>query len=105
MTTVIQANDKVFAGVRAADPAAIAAGCEALGPVVRERFPDPPDAQIAATWTEALRALESGARSCLVVFRDSGTDDGSMTKEFLRGIDQLKVTQKALVEAQERAVS
>lgn len=105
LMTVIQANDKVFAGVRAADPAAIAAGCEALGPVVREEFPEPPDAKIAATWEEALRALESGARSCLVVFRDKGPDDGSMTKEFLQGIEQLKATQTALVEAQQRAIS
>ncbi|MCP2249917.1 M48 family metalloprotease [Lentzea aerocolonigenes] len=105
LMTVIQANDKVFAGVRAADPAAIAAGCEALGPVVREKFPEPPDAKVAATWTEALRALESGARSCLFVFRDRGPDDGSMTKEFLKGIEQLKVTQTALVEAAQRAIS
>ncbi|WP_434452177.1 M48 family metalloprotease [Lentzea sp. E54] len=103
--TVVQANDKVFAGVRAEDPAAIAAGCEALGPVLREEFPAPPDAKIAATWTEALRALQSGTRSCLVVFRDEGFDDGSMAKEFLRGLDQLKVAQTALVEAQERAIS
>jgi hypothetical protein len=105
VTTVIQANDKVFAGVRAADPAAIAAGCEALGPVVREEFPEPPDAKIAATWAEALRARVSGARSGLVVFRDRGPDDGTMSKEFLKGIEQLKVTQAALVEAQERAIS
>ena len=45
------------------------------------------------------------ARSCLVVFRDKGPDDGSMTKEFLEGIEQLKVTQTALVEAQQRAIS
>lgn len=105
LTTVIQAGDKVFAGVRAADPAAIAAGCEALTPVLREEFPPPPDPKIATSWAEALRALENGARSCLVVFRDRGPDDGSMSKEFLKGLDQLEVTQTALIEAQQRALS
>jgi len=105
LMTVIHTNDKVFAGVRAADPAAIAAGCEALGPVLREEFPQPPDPKIAATWTEALRALENGSRSCLVVFRDAGADDGSMSKEFVKGLEQLKVTQTALLEAQQRALS
>ncbi len=105
LMTVINTNDKVFAGVRAADPAAIAAGCEALGPVLREEFPQPPDPKIAATWTEALRALENGSRSCLVVFRDAGHDDGSMSKDFVKGLEQLKVTQTALIEAQQRAIS
>jgi Zn-dependent protease with chaperone function len=105
VTAVVQAQDKVFAGVRAADPAAIAAGCEALGPVLREPFPAPPDATIAASWAEALRAMESGTRSCLVVFRDAGKDDGSMSDEFLKGLDQLEVTQTALIEAQKRALS
>ncbi|NKE57115.1 hypothetical protein FXN61_09825 [Lentzea sp. PSKA42] len=77
----------------------------ALGPVLREPFPEPPDAKIAATWADALRSLENGTRSCLVVFRDKGQDDGSMAKEFLKGLDQLEVTQTALIEAQERAVS
>ncbi|WP_176960038.1 M48 family metalloprotease [Lentzea jiangxiensis] len=105
LTTVIKANDQVFAGVRAADPAAIAAGCQALGPVLRAEFPQPPDAQIATSWSEGLRALENGTRSCLVVFRDGGPDDGSMTKEFLKGIEQLQRTQAALLDAQERALS
>ncbi|MEU0877687.1 M48 family metalloprotease [Lentzea sp. NPDC005914] len=105
MMTVVKANDQVFVGVRAADPAAIAAGCEALGPVLREEFPQPPDPKIAATWAEALRALENGSRSCLVVFRDAGPDDGSMSNEFVKGLEQLKVTQTALLEAQERAIS
>ncbi|MEV6712407.1 hypothetical protein AB0M48_10215 [Lentzea sp. NPDC051208] len=97
--------------MRAADPAAIASGCEALGPVLREPFPAPPAPapapapKIATSWAEALRALENGTRACLVVFRDKGPDDGSMTKEFLKGLDQLEVTRTALVEAQERAVS
>ncbi|WP_330271999.1 hypothetical protein OG205_33975 [Lentzea sp. NBC_00516] len=105
MMAVVQAQDKVFAGVRAADPEAIAAGCEQLGPVLREPFPLPPDAKIATTWTEGLRAMENGTRSCLVVFRDAGKDDGSMSKEFLKGLDQLEVTQTALIEAQKRALS
>lgn len=105
MMAVVQAQDKVFAGVRAADPVAIAAGCEALGPVLREPFPLPPDAKIATTWTEGLRAMENGTRSCLVVFRDAGKDDGSMAAEFLKGLDQLEVTQTALIEAQKRAIS
>jgi Zn-dependent protease with chaperone function len=105
MMAVVRAQDKVFAGVRAADPAAIAAGCEELGPVLREPFPLPPDPGIATTWTDGLRAMENGTRSCLVVFRDAGPDDGSMAKEFLKGLDQLEVTQTALIEAQKRAVS
>ena len=105
MMAVVQAQDKVFAGVRAADPVAIAAGCEALGPVLREPFPLPPDPKIATTWTEGLRAMENGTRSCLVVFRDAGKDDGSMSSEFLKGLDQLEVTQTALIEAQKRAIS
>ncbi|MGW6443942.1 hypothetical protein [Lentzea sp. NPDC055074] len=103
--TVVEAGERVFAGVRAADPAVIAAGCEALGPVLREEFPPPPAAKIAAGWTDALRSLENGTRSCLTVFRDSGPDDGSMTSEFLKGLDQLEVTRTALAEAQRRAVS
>ncbi|MEU3646601.1 hypothetical protein AB0E59_24695 [Lentzea sp. NPDC034063] len=105
MMAVVRAQDKVFAGVRAADPAAIAAGCEQLGPVLREPFPLPPDPKIATTWTEGLRAMENGTRSCLVVFRDAGKDDGSMSSEFLKGLDQLENTQNALIEAQKRAVS
>ncbi|WP_439662213.1 M48 family metalloprotease [Lentzea sp. HUAS TT2] len=105
MMAVVRAQDKVFAGVRAADPAAIAAGCEELGPVLREPFPLPPDPKIATTWTEGLRAMENGTRSCLVVFRDSGPDDGSMASEFIKGLDQLEATQNALVEARERALS
>ncbi|MFJ5988064.1 M48 family metalloprotease [Lentzea sp. NPDC092896] len=105
MMAVVRAQDKVFAGVRAADPAAIAAGCEQLGPVLREPFPLPPDPRIATTWTEGLRAMENGTRSCLVVFRDAGKDDGSMSSEFLKGLDQLENTQNALIEAQKRAVS
>ncbi|SFR18303.1 hypothetical protein SAMN04488564_104772 [Lentzea waywayandensis] len=105
MMAVVRAQDKVFAGVRAADPAAIAAGCAELGPVLREPFPLPPDAKIATTWTEGLRAMENGTRSCLVVFRDAGKDDGSMAAEFLKGLDQLEVTQTALIEAQKRAIS
>lgn len=105
MMAVVHAQDKVFAGVRAADPAAIAAGCEQLGPVLREPFPLPPDPRIATTWTEGLRAMENGTRSCLVVFRDEGKDDGSMSSEFLKGLDQLEITQNALIEAQKRAIS
>ncbi|RDI29758.1 hypothetical protein DFR72_105177 [Lentzea flaviverrucosa] len=105
VTAVVRASEQVFTGVRAADPAAIAAGCEALGPVLREPFPAPPDPKIATSWAEALRALENGTRSCLVVFRDNGPDDGSMTSEFLKGLDQLEVTRTELAEAQERAVS
>ncbi|GGN05517.1 hypothetical protein GCM10011609_50960 [Lentzea pudingi] len=102
---VVEASERVFAGVRAADPAAIAAGCEALGPVLREPFPAPPAPRIAAMWADGVRALENGTRSCLAVFRDSGPDDGSMTSEFLKGLDQLEVTRTALAEAQRRAVS
>ncbi|MDX3657528.1 hypothetical protein PV646_09460 [Streptomyces sp. ID05-26A] len=105
VTTVVRASEQVFTGVRAADPAAIAAGCEALGPVLREPFPAPPDPKIAAMWADGLRALENGTRSCLTVFRDEGPDDGSMTSEFLKGLDQLEVTQTALAEARQRAVS
>jgi hypothetical protein len=105
VNAVVRASEEVFAGVRAADPAAIAAGCEALGPVLRVEFPQPPDARIAASWAEALRALENGTRSCLAVFRDSGQDDGSMTEAFLLGLDQLEVTRTALVEARRRPVS
>ncbi|MFD4674644.1 M48 family metalloprotease [Lentzea sp. NPDC058450] len=105
MMAVVRAQDQVFVGVRAADPAAIAAGCEALGPVLREPFPLPPDPKIATSWTEGLRALENGTRSCLVVFRDRGPDDGTMAGEFIKGLDQLEATQTALVEAQKRALS
>lgn len=105
VNAVAEASERVFAGVRAADPAAIAAGCEALGPVLREPFPTPPDPELAAMWADGLRALENGTRSCLTVFRDSGPDDGSMTSEFLKGLDQLEVTRTALAEARRRAVS
>ncbi|WP_394614964.1 M48 family metalloprotease [Lentzea sp. JNUCC 0626] len=105
MMAVVKAQDQVFAGVRAADPAAIATGCEALGPVLREPFPLPPDPKIATSWTEGLRAMENGTRSCLVVFRDKGADDGTMASEFIKGLDQLEATQTALVEAQKRALS
>lgn len=105
VTTIVEASEQVFAGVRAADPAAIAAGCEALGPVLREPFPAPPAPKIAAMWADGVRALENGTRSCLTVFRDSGPDDGSMTSEFLKGLDQLEVTRTALAEARRRAVS
>ncbi|MET9228713.1 hypothetical protein [Lentzea sp. NPDC003310] len=101
----MRASESVFAGVRAADPAAIAAACEALAPVLRVEFPPPPDAEIAADWANALRSLENGTRSCLAVFRDEGPDDGSMTREFLLGLDQLEVTRTALAEAGKRATS
>ncbi|MFI6098561.1 M48 family metalloprotease [Lentzea sp. NPDC051213] len=105
MMAVVRANDQVFAGVRANDPAAIAVGCDALVPVVREEFPAPPDDRIATMWRDGLVALENGARSCLVVFRDSGADDGSMAREFGKGLEQLKVVQTELLEAQNRVIS
>ncbi|HUQ59853.1 hypothetical protein, partial [Lentzea sp.] len=104
-TTVVQTNDKVFAGVRASDPEAIWRGCEALLPVLRQDFPAPPDAKIATGWQEALQALENGATACVPVFRDNGPDDGTMAREFTKGLEQLKITQTALLEAQARVVS
>jgi len=105
LMAVVRANEQVFAGVRASDPAAIAVGCERLVPVLREEFPAPPDERLATAWQGGLVALENGARSCLVVFRDSGPDDGSMAREFGKGLEQLKVTRTELLEAHERAIS
>lgn len=105
LMAVVRANEQVFVGVRASDPAAIAVGCERLVPVLLEEFPAPPDERLATAWQGGLVALENGARSCLVVFRDSGPDDGSMAREFGKGLEQLKVMRTELLEAQERAIS
>ncbi|GLY48485.1 hypothetical protein Lesp01_21410 [Lentzea sp. NBRC 102530] len=105
MMTVVRANDQVFVGVRASDPAAILRGCENLIPALREEFPEPPSAVIAEQWRTALADLETAARSCVAVYRDGRTDDGSTWTAFSSGLGQLGKVQTGLTEAQKRALS
>ncbi|GLZ33258.1 hypothetical protein Lesp02_54460 [Lentzea sp. NBRC 105346] len=98
--SVVNANTKVFEGVQANDVSRMTAGCAALLPVLKDAaaFPKPPEDGVRANWSGALTSLELGARSCLA-------NDSAMGTHFLKGLDQLKVTQTALVEAQKRALS
>ncbi|MGI5504065.1 M48 family metalloprotease [Lentzea sp. CA-135723] len=105
MMTVVHATNQVFVGVKATDPAGILQGCENLVPALREEFPDPPDAVIAENWRTALADLETAARSCVAVYRDGRTDDGSTWTAFSSGLGQLGKVQTGLTEAQERALS
>lgn len=105
--SVINSNGRVFDQVRANDRAKIASACDELLPVLRDAaaFPEPPEERVRGNWKSALGSLENGAHECVRVFRNSTGSADEMGKQFVRGLDQLKVTQTMLVEAQQRALS